>query len=151
MNVASVRWQGATMEFLARQASRCGPLPRTLLRGFQIVLNLRAFALTRNGVRRTKSPVNGGAGHWVCLQRLCAWFDTRTISLYSTKTRWTAACKWRPAGKGFNGLYVHSRDLYVLLLSGRRRAGMFDGLDSEDETSEHQRPTAPHGAVGLCF
>jgi hypothetical protein len=77
-------------------------------------------------------------------------FDMPQISLYSTKTCGAAVSKFRPAGNGFNGLFVHSRDVYVLL-SEQHRAGVFPGLDSENIASDRQRPTAPAGAVGLCF
>jgi len=77
-------------------------------------------------------------------------FDTQAISLYATDTRRAAACKSSSAGKKLNGLLVHTRDLYVLL-SGRRCAGVFTGLDSENTASENQRPTAQHGAVGFSF
>jgi len=79
----------------------------------------------------------------------CA-IDRSPESLYSTNTRWSAAGESRPACKGFNGQFVPTRAVYVLL-SERRRAGVFHGLDSEDEVSGDPRPTAREGAVGLCF
>jgi len=80
-------------------------------------------------------------GRWPYRQSPGAMFDTQAVSLYSTRTCWAMATKSRPQVKETNGLFVHSRDLYVLL-SWQRRAGVSTGLASEDLESGHQRPTA---------
>ena len=70
-------------------------------------------------------------------KQLSALIDMRAISLYATITCWDAALKCRSTETRFNGLFVHTRDMYELL-SGRRRAGVFTGVDSENTESEHQ-------------
>ena len=46
------------------------------------------------------------------------------------------------AGKGTDGFAIHFRDVFVLLLSGLRRAGVFAGVDSEDESRFYSDPPA---------
>jgi hypothetical protein len=46
------------------------------------------------------------------------------------------------AGKGIHGSQAHLRDLFVLPLSGLRRAGVFAGVDSEDESRFYSDPPA---------
>lgn len=121
MKAISSNRQGRTAELIAISVSRCRPTAGILRR-----VSLEFLDLFRS------------------------LFDMPPISLYSTNTCGAAASKCHPAGNRFNGLFVHSRDVYVLL-SEQHRAGVFPGLDSENIASDRQRPTAHAGAVGLCF
>jgi hypothetical protein len=49
---------------------------------------------------------------------------------------------WRWTNKGSDDPFLHSRDVYVLLLSGRRCAGVFFGLDFEAGISSPDNPPA---------
>ena len=52
----------------------------------------------------------------------------------------------RSAVKEFDERFSHPREVLPLLLSGLSRAGVFDGLDSREEST----PThPPEGAVGF--
>src|ERR1035437_2879947 len=99
----------AIMAPFARADLRCSHLPGAFFCGYKIVL------------RSSFQPA----------------FYTRAISNYATKTQRAAACKSYSPGKRFNGLFVHSRDLYVLL-SQRHCAGVFTGLGSEKTESNHR-------------
>jgi len=52
-----------------------------------------------------------------------------------------SADTWRSAGKGFDGLFLHSRNVYVLL-SRLRDAGVYSGLDSEAGIANPDNPPA---------
>ena len=66
------------------------------------------------------------------------WFDMQTDSHYSTRACWSAVCENRVqenriTGKPFNGSLIHTRGLSVLLFR-QPSAGVFPGLDSEDQS-----------------
>ena len=98
----------------------------------------------------TSIPVNGVDWRRICGQLQSVKFDLTGDSHYSTRTCRGRFWNDRRVCIEINGLYVHFRDVY-LLLSERFRAGVFNGLNSELKVSDHRRPTALLCAVGLCF